>query len=164
MQQCVFQVCWKEGHWVLLLCSWKPAWCWKVCQISLSRCPLPTSGIIHWRLIPWRLNTLTSSPLTSSTLTFSHLTSITLLSGTLKLNTLTGTTTIWPHLICSFSPSLIIMLQVRMRMEPEMPVSELDKSNVTLYCDLEQGNPPTLHAVRWYVQSKIQKTNKQTNT
>ena len=26
----------------------------------------------------------------------------------------------------------------------------MDKSNVTLYCDLEQGNPPTLHAVRWY--------------
>ena len=43
------------------------------------------------------------------------------------------------------------MAQVRMRMEPGMPVSEMDKSNVTLYCDLEQGNPPTLHAVRWYI-------------
>ena len=47
---------------------------------------------------------------------------------------------------------LTLMVQVRMRMEPRMPVSEMDKSNVTLYCDLEQGNPPTLHAVRWYIQ------------
>ena len=39
-----------------------------------------------------------------------------------------------------------------------MPVSELDKSNVTLYCDLEQGNPPTLHAVRWYKQKYKKET------
>ena len=43
------------------------------------------------------------------------------------------------------------MSQVRMRMEPVVPVNEMEKSNVTLYCDLEHGNPPTLHAVRWCV-------------
>ena len=44
-----------------------------------------------------------------------------------------------------------MMSQVRMRMEPVVPVNEMEKSNVTLYCDLEHGNPPTLHAVRWWV-------------
>ena len=43
----------------------------------------------------------------------------------------------------------MMMSQVRMRMEPVVPVNEMEKSNVTLYCDLEHGNPPTLHAVRW---------------
>ena len=45
----------------------------------------------------------------------------------------------------------LMMSQVRMRMEPVVPVNEMEKSNVTLYCDLEHGNPPTLHAVRWWV-------------
>jgi hypothetical protein len=47
--------------------------------------------------------------------------------------------------------------QVRMRMEPALPVSELDKSNVTLYCDLEDGNPPTLLAVRWFMDRDLLK-------
>jgi len=47
--------------------------------------------------------------------------------------------------------------QVRMRMEPALPVSEVDKSNVTLYCDLEEGNPPTLLAVRWFMDKDLLK-------
>ena len=93
MQQCVFQVCWKEGHWILLLCSWKPAWCWKICQISLSRCPLPTSGILY-TLTPDTLtsNTLTSDTLTSNTLTSDTLTSSTQTSDTITDDTLTFST------------------------------------------------------------------------
>jgi hypothetical protein len=35
-------------------------------------------------------------------------------------------------------------------MDPPSPVSELDRRNVTLFCDVEDGNPRYLDSVKWY--------------
>ena len=44
-----------------------------------------------------------------------------------------------------------------LRIEPESPVSELDHLNVTLFCDVVSGNPPSLTKVRWYVDEELLK-------
>ena len=36
-------------------------------------------------------------------------------------------------------------------MDPPSPASELDRTNVTLFCDAVDGNPPELISVKWYV-------------
>ncbi|ODM99879.1 Hemicentin-1 [Orchesella cincta] len=47
--------------------------------------------------------------------------------------------------------------RVRMTMDPNRPVKELDERNVTLTCDVDSGNPPTLEAVRWYLDGELLK-------
>jgi hypothetical protein len=42
-------------------------------------------------------------------------------------------------------------------MEPTTPVSETERLNITLVCSVEQGNPPTLLAVRWYLDGELLK-------
>ncbi len=51
-----------------------------------------------------------------------------------------------PRLLSSFSDKPSVVL----RMDPASPVSELDRLNVTLFCDVEAGNPLALDSVRWY--------------
>ena len=46
---------------------------------------------------------------------------------------------------------------VSIRMEPEMPVNELERSNVTLYCDVSQGNPASLTSVQWFMDDDLLK-------
>ena len=36
-------------------------------------------------------------------------------------------------------------------MEPQLPVNELERPNVTLTCEVVDGNPTALLGVRWYV-------------
>ena len=38
-----------------------------------------------------------------------------------------------------------------------MPVSEMDRRNVTLFCDVRDGNPATLVSVRWYFGGELLK-------
>ena len=40
---------------------------------------------------------------------------------------------------------------VRIRMDPLSPVREGEQVNVTLFCDIEQGNPRILTRVRWFM-------------
>jgi len=47
--------------------------------------------------------------------------------------------------------------QVKIRMEPDSPINELDRTNVTLFCDLVEGNPPVLHSVRWFMDKDLLK-------
>jgi len=42
-------------------------------------------------------------------------------------------------------------------MNPPSPVSELDKLNVTLICQVESGNPDILQVVRWYLDGSLLK-------
>ena len=42
-------------------------------------------------------------------------------------------------------------------MEPQSPISELDRRNVTLFCDVLSGNPSTLTGVRWYMDGDLLK-------
>lgn len=42
-------------------------------------------------------------------------------------------------------------------MEPATPVSELARLNITLLCEVDAGNPPTLTAVRWYLDGDLLK-------
>ena len=46
---------------------------------------------------------------------------------------------------------------VRLRMEPGPVVSETDQTNVTLHCELQEGNPPRLQSVRWYMDTELLK-------
>ncbi|XP_012280549.1 hemicentin-1 isoform X2 [Orussus abietinus] len=46
---------------------------------------------------------------------------------------------------------------VEVTMEPEAPVNEADHLNVSLVCNLLDGNPPTLTAVRWYLDGDLLK-------
>ena len=42
-------------------------------------------------------------------------------------------------------------------MGPSSPISELDRKNVTLICDLESGYPKTLSRVNWYMDGNLLK-------
>lgn len=42
-------------------------------------------------------------------------------------------------------------------MIPEGPVKESDESNVTLFCNILDGNPSVLTKVRWYANSTLLK-------
>ena len=42
-------------------------------------------------------------------------------------------------------------------MDPAVPVSELDRRNVTLFCDVRDGNPAALVSVRWYFDGELLK-------
>ena len=42
-------------------------------------------------------------------------------------------------------------------MDPAVPVSEMDRRNVTLFCDVRDGNPETLVSVRWYFGGELLK-------
>ncbi|XP_049814950.1 hemicentin-1 isoform X1 [Schistocerca nitens] len=46
---------------------------------------------------------------------------------------------------------------VRLSMEPETPVSEVSRLNITLLCEVLAGNPATLTAVRWYLDGELLK-------
>ena len=46
---------------------------------------------------------------------------------------------------------------VSIRMSPVMPISELDRTNVTLYCDISEGNPPSLTSVLWFMDGDLLK-------
>ena len=42
-------------------------------------------------------------------------------------------------------------------MDPAVPVSEMDRRNVTLFCDVRDGNPAALVSVRWYFDGELLK-------
>lgn len=42
-------------------------------------------------------------------------------------------------------------------MEPPSPISELDRRNVTLFCDMEAGYPTSLTRVNWYMDGNLLK-------
>ena len=46
---------------------------------------------------------------------------------------------------------------VTLRMAPISPISELDRRNVTLFCDLVSGYPETLSRVNWYMDGNLLK-------
>ena len=47
--------------------------------------------------------------------------------------------------------------RVRLTMDPSLPVREQDQRNVTLFCEVEAGNPASLDAVRWYLDGELLK-------
>ncbi|XP_014473462.1 PREDICTED: hemicentin-1 isoform X2 [Dinoponera quadriceps] len=46
---------------------------------------------------------------------------------------------------------------VEVIMDPETPVNEADRLNVSLTCEVDSGNPATLTAVRWYLDGDLLK-------
>ena len=46
---------------------------------------------------------------------------------------------------------------VQLSMTPSSPISELDKQNVTLYCDVTAGNPKHLTTVKWFMEGSLLK-------
>lgn len=46
---------------------------------------------------------------------------------------------------------------VEVVMDPETPVNEADRVNVSLTCEVDAGNPATLSAVRWYLDGDLLK-------
>ena len=46
---------------------------------------------------------------------------------------------------------------VKVIMEPETPVNEADRQNVSLTCEVVTGNPASLTAVRWYLDGDLLK-------
>ncbi len=46
---------------------------------------------------------------------------------------------------------------VSLRMYPPSPVSELDRANVSLFCDVSAGNPPELVSVKWLMDGVLLK-------
>lgn len=42
-------------------------------------------------------------------------------------------------------------------MDPETPVNEADRQNVSLTCEVDAGNPAILTAVRWYLDGDLLK-------
>lgn len=47
--------------------------------------------------------------------------------------------------------------EVRLVMEPELPVNELERPNITLNCQVSSGYPPVLLGVRWYLDGELLK-------
>ncbi|XP_045036805.1 hemicentin-1-like isoform X2 [Daphnia magna] len=47
--------------------------------------------------------------------------------------------------------------EVRLVMEPELPVNELERPNITLNCQMSSGYPPVLLGVRWYLDGELLK-------
>lgn len=46
---------------------------------------------------------------------------------------------------------------VKIKMDPETAVSEEDRRNVSLSCEVVSGNPATLNSVRWYLDGELLK-------
>ena len=46
---------------------------------------------------------------------------------------------------------------VTLRMDPPSPISELDRRNVTLFCDIVSGYPSILTRVNWYMDGNLLK-------
>ena len=44
-----------------------------------------------------------------------------------------------------------------LRMDPPFPVTETDRRNVTLFCDVMEGNPDYLYSVKWYMDGVLLK-------
>ncbi len=44
-----------------------------------------------------------------------------------------------------------------LRMDPPSPVSESDRVNVSLFCDVVDGNPPVLDSVKWFMDGVLLK-------
>lgn len=42
-------------------------------------------------------------------------------------------------------------------MDPASPVSEMDRTNVTLFCDIIDGNPEALVSVKWFMDGVLLK-------
>ena len=42
-------------------------------------------------------------------------------------------------------------------MSPTSPINELDRKNVTLFCDVISGNPSTLNSVKWFMDGVLLK-------
>ena len=42
-------------------------------------------------------------------------------------------------------------------MSPSSPINELDRRNVTLFCDVISGNPATLNSVKWFMDGVLLK-------
>lgn len=47
--------------------------------------------------------------------------------------------------------------EVKLTMDPASPVSEIDRLNITLKCEVVHGNPDVLLAVRWYLNGELLK-------
>ena len=47
--------------------------------------------------------------------------------------------------------------EVVLRMSPSSPINELDRRNVTLFCDVISGNPATLNSVKWFMDGVLLK-------
>ena len=47
--------------------------------------------------------------------------------------------------------------EVVLRMSPSSPISELDRRNVTLICDVISGNPEVLNSVKWFMDGVLLK-------
>ena len=45
--------------------------------------------------------------------------------------------------------------EVVLRMSPSSPINELDRRNVTLFCDVISGNPATLNSVKWFMDGEL---------
>lgn len=57
----------------------------------------------------------------------------------------------------TFSYFLTDPAEVRLTMDPELPVNELERPNVTLNCQVVSGHPPVLLGVRWYLDGELLK-------
>ncbi|XP_043278897.1 uncharacterized protein nrm isoform X3 [Venturia canescens] len=53
--------------------------------------------------------------------------------------------------------SVLYKPQVKVTMEPEVPVNEADRLNVSLTCEVVDGNPMTLTTVRWFLDGDLLK-------
>ena len=42
-------------------------------------------------------------------------------------------------------------------MSPQSPINELDRINVTLFCDVISGHPTYLHSVKWFMDGELLK-------
>lgn len=58
---------------------------------------------------------------------------------------------------CSDSHLLADKPVVKVIMDPETPVNEADRQNVSLTCEVVTGNPASLTAVRWYLDGDLLK-------
>lgn len=47
--------------------------------------------------------------------------------------------------------------EVKVTMQPEVPVNEADRLNVSLTCEVVNGNPMTLTTVRWFLDGDLLK-------
>ena len=65
----------------------------------------------------------------------------------------------WNILICNCICRINVIYKpvVQLSMTPSSPISELDKKNVTLYCDVISGNPKRLTMVKWFMEGALLK-------
>ncbi|XP_063981216.1 hemicentin-1 isoform X6 [Diachasmimorpha longicaudata] len=57
----------------------------------------------------------------------------------------------------SIDVSILYKPSVQVIVEPEVPVNEAERLNVSLTCDVTDGNPISLNAVRWYLDGDLLK-------